>query len=380
MQSIPKIKKVELHKCFDQVVNLFGSQSADLVQAVVNATAGSATPMVYSPTRAVENQVQEIRRKVGVIADREGQFLFIRWVEELVEIRSIGASSHISEADLQTAATINLDDGSRIEYASSKIWTWVWDVDVDDNPDSIRLDVRCRTFPRQNIVPHYVLSNVQQAIASFKAKGNGPAMSLLSISLESTLRDALVEKGYTYLPPNIPTQDSFKKLKINVEPDVDGYKVRFNGPMPKSHVDFLSETDDPSSLELKIKRAVWNGDDILQISNASDLIDYWSSDHVAVAGQTKIGGLGAALDIARNREGIIDNSMFPTDLEKPILAIRNNLIHLSGEAMDREVFRTSSISLTLRQYIDDNEKVADALSYITELITELYSRNASRPL
>ena len=299
MNSFPKIKRIKLHACFDSIVNLYQSSKESLVHAAVRATVGSHNPTVYSTTTAVDNQVRVIRTKIGIVGGKEGQTLFVKWVEELHKELSATPIAGVTIDAFLDLIKIEQAEKNFIKYETDDIWNYTWDLEIDDEVGEVKLGIRGEGLINSEIVPDYVLCNIEQAIIAFKSGRNGAALSLLSISLESALRDALITKGYIY-QSHIPSQDSYKKEKIQVHKDTSGFKVIFPDPMPQSFSNFLSAPTGPTFKEYKIKRVNLNGTWVLQLSDIDDLKDYWSSDQINVAGQIRIGGLGTALNVARN--------------------------------------------------------------------------------
>lgn len=72
----------------------------------------------------------------------------------------------------------------------------------------------------------------------------------------------------------------------------------------------------------------------LQIKAPQPLHEHGSTSKVAAQAVKTVGGLGAALEIARNREGCVTPEDLAEDFDKVLQAVRNNLVHLSGEALN----------------------------------------------
>ncbi|HEY4785204.1 MAG TPA: hypothetical protein VIH57_04110 [Bacteroidales bacterium] len=379
MNSFPKIKKATLFTCFERIVELYLNNKPLLVQAAQRITVGTLNPIIYSSTEPVDRQLGIIRTKIGITSEKEGQTLFIKWVEELYEELIASPVAGVTWETFLPLVEIRFEDESVLSYTRNKVWEWSWKLKHEEDEDILRLRIRGRNLSKTEVVPNYVLNNVQQAIAAFDCSRHGACLSLLSISLESALRDSLIKKGYSYVP-NTPAQDSYTKLKMHIHKDSGGFKVTFPQAMPLNYSDYLNDSSDLSFKEVKIKRALWNGNWILQISSADDLLDYWSSDQINIPGQKKVEGLGTALKIARDDENIIDQAIFPTDFDKPIITVRNNLIHLSEEAMRQTVYTISSRTMTLKEYIDDKARVFDTICSVGGIIDDLYFKISSNSL
>lgn len=370
MNSFPKIQKAKLYTCFDNIVNIYSRSEQSLIDAASRATHNTSSSITYSATSTNQQKISAIKRKIGITGDKEGQTLFLGWIEELyieLETQSIAG---VNKDTFLPLVKIELDDKSIIIFNEHKLWNWNCELNIDGDSDTVQLNIRGNYLYKCEIVPEYILDNIQQAIIAFNDGRNGAALSLISISLEGALRDALVEKGYTY-QPHIPTQDSYKKEKIHIHKDTDYYKIKFPSLMPQLPIDYLNSSTNTYK-ECKIKRVKLNGNWVLQISLVDELLDFWSSDQINVTGQKKVSGLGAALDIARNDENIIDEGIFPLDLDKPIKSIRNNLIHLSGDAMEEDVYEMPSRTLKLKDYIENKERVFDTICSVSEIVNDLY--------
>ena len=113
---------------------------------------------------------------------------------------------------------------------------------------------------------------------------HGVALSLLSISLESALRDALVELGYNYASSG-PSSDVYEMSKVKFSKSGDAFKVEPLDPMPKSITEFLDDKDN-DSIEVNVKRSKNNkGKWHLKLtSGVDDIVDYISKDTIESAG------------------------------------------------------------------------------------------------
>lgn len=95
----------------------------------------------------------------------------------------------------------------------------------------------------------------------------------------------------------------------------------------------------------------------------------------------QISGLGAALDIGRNHLTIITPLDIPEDLDNPIKAVRNNLIHLSGTSMLEVVQQDSNgNNITLSDFLSNKNRVFDAICTIGSSINTIYNRIANGTL
>lgn len=375
MTSFPKIQKAKLFDCFDKITNLYSKDKQIIIDAAQRAAMNISTQIRHNTTSTVDQKINAIKTKIGVTGDKEGQTFFINLIEELYNDI---ASTSVTPNDFLEQIKIEFEDHSVIQFNSNKLWDCTFTLNIDDDQDFIKLKIRGATLHSSEIIPEYIFNNLQQSIIAFESGKNAAALSLLSISLEGALRDALVKKGYNY-QPGTPRNDVYKKEKIHIYKDPDGYKIKFPNAMPLPHSNFLS-TSTNLYLEYKIKRTQVNGNWILQLSEVDNLLDYFSQNQVVTQGQVNIEGLGTALDIARNTENIIDEGIFPLDFDKPIKAIRNNLIHLSGDAMEREVYTIGTRNLKLKEFINSKERVFDTICSISGIVDDLYYKISTNTL
>ncbi|MCC2347489.1 hypothetical protein P4H08_25235 [Bacillus cereus] len=224
------------------------------------------------------------------------------------------------------------------------------------------------------IVPKYILEYIGSAINCFKEGMNAVAVALVSIALEATLRDVLAKRGYTYHARGSST-DEFPFTKADFEVDGDSYKITFQDTMPKLPNDFLTSSGGDNKVEIEIKRKIKNenrSDFILK--GPQFLLDHLSINTPTRSGVKKVNGLGEALDIARNREGILTPDILPLDVDEVIQAVRNPLIHLSEATLDRRLdcYRNLSETFTLDDFLKSQDMVFDLIINVPNFINEQY--------
>lgn len=380
MQSFPILNNELILKCFDAILSLYSNDLIKLLEAAQKATVNDHRPIVVLPSE-IDKQIDVLKHRMLRTADRYGQSLLITWIEELYEelISSSGAIG-VSISVFLNTIVIPMNDGSTVSFTSDKKWVWSCDIEAEPDKMDIILGLRCKNYPSKEIVKDYVFHYVQQAIHAYKLNKPAVAMSLLSISLEGTLRDALEIKGYSYTP-GFPTEDAYEINDMHVSKLIDGYKVSFPSGMPQNHTDFLSAPDSASHEVVRIKRLLKNGKRYLEIRDADNLLDFWSSDRVATAGRIKIGGLGTAISIGRNQAGFLSAIDLPPDLDEVILAVRNNLIHLSGSAMNKFVAKDIyGNNISLDEFLKNKNRVFDAVYAIGNAVARIYEKIASSTL
>jgi len=380
MNSFPKITNDLIAACFFKLRTLYSNDLIKLLQAAQTATLGERSAFVIGPGDT-NQQIDVIETRIKRIADSYGQKLLIKIIECLYEDLQINGAIGVTNTDFLACSKIILQDGSQLQYKAVKKWHWVWNLEVDGNPGSVDLDIRTGNNTPGEIVPEYILQYIQQGVTAFKSGKPAVAMALMTIGLEGTLRDALETKGYSYRY-GTPSQDVYERVDMDIHKDPTGYKVTFPNSMPRVHGDYLSNPGDPNYKRVRIKRVKQpDGSFILEIKNTSDLLDYWSSDQIITTGIRQVSGLGAAINIGRNLLGIITPIDIPEDLDRPIQAVRNNLIHLSGNSMS-EVVQQDTIGndITLKEFLIDRNRVFDAVCTIGNSINMLYNRIADGTL
>jgi len=381
MNSFPTITTDLLVACFSQLHTLYSGDLIKLLEATQTATIGEPSPFTIVPGIDINNQISIIETKIKRTADSYGQKLLVKIIEYLYEDLQSNGAIGVTDNSFFEHTKITLPDGSEIQYKAIKKWHWVWKLQVDSNPGLVDLDIRTGNTIPGEIVPEYILQYIQQSVAAFKGGKHAVAMALMTIALEGTLRDALHTKGYTY-QYGAPSQDVYELKEINIHKDPSGYKVTFPNLMPQSHADYLSALGDPLYKTFRIKRVKKaNGNYILEIRGVTDLLDYWSSDQVTATGTRQVSGLGAALDIGRNHLGIITAIDMPEDLDQPIQSVRNNLIHLSGNSMTEIVQQDlDGNNISLKDFLQNKNRVFDAVCTIGDTINTIYNRIANQTL
>jgi hypothetical protein len=183
------------------------------------------------------------------------------------------------------------------------------------------------------------------------------ALALISITVEATLRDILATRGYSFVP-GASSADQYEWVDLQV--DVDS---------SSSH--FIVHT--PGTVAIPPSRFGFE-----LVIRSPELIDHWSSSTIAQAGQLTLSGLGTALNIARNRENIISPEDLTPDFDAVITAVRNNLIHLSGTALDTHLPDYDPLSpgrnYTLRDFLKSSEMVFDIVKNVPQFTNQQYLR------
>lgn len=367
--------------CFHKICTLLDSNKFQLIRIAERATNGDRIPFIgTSDISQVDSKMQELEERIKRTSDQLGQITLIKLIEELYDEIATNNIPGISSNDFLEKALLNIGNGI-ICYDVTKKWYWKWNLKVDQNERLISIAISKRFAVNSKVVPDYILQCVRQAINSFHDKTYTTSLSLITIALEGTLRDALISKGHSY-NRSANSNDVYELKDIHIYRDIDGYKIKFPDSMPLSYTDYLSNTGDPPFKIARIKRSIDNkGRPILVMKEINDIKDYWSSDIISQPAQFKIGGLGAALNVGRNRLNIFTAIDLPPDLDKPIQAVRNNLIHLSGDSLDEEVAEDYlGNKIKLKDFLSDKNRVFDTVCTIADTIDKIYNKISDNTL
>ena len=89
-----------------------------------------------------------------------------------------------------------------------------------------------------------------------------------------------------------------------------------------------------------------------------------------------VGGLGTALNKARNVEGFLTPTDLPSDLDSVIQPIRNNLVHLSGNAFNTRLpyldGHNGIPNFVLKNFVDDPLLVYDLIQSVSAFVEKMY--------
>lgn len=372
----PKIQRDVLIGVLNQITELYTNDAVKILEAAERATSQDLTPFVKN-SGVIEPQLIVLRNKCQRVTNNEGRDFLIKLIENLFEdLTNSGGAIGVTINDFLELISFTIDSSTKIHLGTDCIWILSWKLQISEDSGKIQISIRDKSLASPEVVPEYIIQYVQQAIVAFTGKKNLTSLSLISIALEGTLRDALDRKGYSYTY-GVPSRDIFDLIPAEIEATTDGFEIRLNGQTPRPHTDFLSEAGSTVPHPVRIKRLDKSGSWFLEIRDADYLKDFWSSDVILQPGQTNISGLGVALDIARNQENILTNAILPEDQDEVIQTVRNNLIHLSGAALTNNI---SSIGISLNDYASNESRVFDSLWSICETIDDLYGKIATGTL
>jgi len=286
------------------------------------------------------------------------------------------ANALIEKLQLQT----NRD--FKIRLTESVTWATVWNVELKTPQieDEIEIIVDVQKYNWGSIVPSYILEYLDSAITAYRRGMYSAALAFFSVIVEATLRDILATRGYSFLHGASST-DQFEWVDLQVDLDTSRthYLVQTPTNVALAPTDFMTSVNGqiPHSARIK-RRDRGNGNGFELIIRSPELVDHWSSSTISQRGQRTISGLGAALDIARNRENIISAEDLTPDFDTVITTVRNSLIHLSGEALDTHLPDFDSLTpgrnYTLRDFLKSPEMVFDIVTNVPQFANQQYLR------
>lgn len=373
MNSFPTISRNKLLETFDAIVGLYNSDKIKIIDSADLALASIPNPFSKN-TGPIAPQITTIRHKVRQIGGNYGRTVLILLIEAMYTDLIANGAIGVNNIDFCNAISISLKDNIKLKFSQQAHWNLVWELPIPQGEEIISIPLRKSGITQSDIIPDYIVQYVNQSINAYTNKNYLTALSLISIALEGTLRDALDTKGYTYTH-GAQTVDSYEIKNATISANQSGYNILFQDVMPRHHNDFLSEQNQTPPLQVRIKRVRKNNRWILEIRDSDYLKDFWSSDVISQTGQINISGLGTALRVARdiNEANILDVNILPTDIDDVIQQVRNNLIHLSGNAMTNMI---STINMSLADFASDQARVFDTIASICDAIDLLYSKIA----
>jgi hypothetical protein len=266
----------------------------------------------------------------------------------------------------------------RICLTDSLCWAVVWNAKLNTPriEEEFEISVEIHKQEWGQVVPIYVVEYLDSVICAYNRGMYAAALASLSIVVEATLRDILLTRGYTFQPGASPVDVyEWGQAKVDIDLANNCYIVSFPSNMPKQVSDFHTSTQGHTPLTVQIRRKVRrHGFDLLVRSNP--LVDHWSPDSISQPAQQTVGGLGIALDIARNRESVITEEDLTPDFDDVIQAVRNNLIHLSGDTLNTHLPAYDSLTpgreYTLRDFLSSPDMVFDLVFNVPQFVNEQY--------
>lgn len=297
----------------------------------------------------------------------------LKIIERLVTTTYDNSDSFILESLVPKVRFSTNDSATKIVFNEKKYFAAEWEVPVSsfgqDEYQKIQLDIF--DYQQNEIVPSYIVEYVKGAVMLYSQGLLKSSCALMTIAMEATLRDILATRGYSYVTgASSDDQYAFANADVEVNAERDKYTISFAGDNIKSITEYCTANLLTTSQKIRIRRKQYGRDGKFElgIRNCDNLIDYFSPNEVVSPGQKTISGLGAALDIARNREKIIEVTLLPQDMDIIFTGIRNNLIHLSGAGLSTAHVQDQN----LVEFVNDRNKVFDLISFVPQFINAKY--------
>jgi hypothetical protein len=377
-----RISGDSLKETYNQVRSAMSNNEHIIFQAMNTITLGRRKPFIPpSDVNEYNQKHREIEEILAYPVAGRGIETAMCLMEEIVlMVRPSGGVPGYSTHDLLDRMRFRTTTPRTSIFLTDELhWAVRWDTHTHtailEKPDKVFLDIYSNDMGE--IVPSYLAKYVDYAILAYQEKINIVALALLSITIEATLRDVLANKGYSFDRGGSP-MDIYGFARAEVGVSGNAYTLTFREPMPLSPTDFLS-AHGGNSIEIEIRRNInanRNRVDLL-VRDPRNLIDYWSTNIVVQSATRRVNGLGEALNIARNVERFINPRVLLEDFDEVISVIRNNLVHLSGDALNTPLpmfnYRSPTNTFTLQNFLEDDELVYDFVTNVPRFISGQYN-------
>jgi len=369
-----------LVRTLDTVLELLGSSQHILFAAMDRLTATTSAHVV-APTDPAEfgKKRNEIARILQSPMMLRGLELALQLFEEVYRnVDEQGGVPGYRPQDLLDRLRIETDQPDEIISLSTDMrWIVEWPVrSLADGPET-RMSCEWFARPWGAVVPPYIVNYLSSAATARRQKRNDAAVALLSIAAEATLRDVLSSHGYSFTHGAVSKDVyAYSHAQVTADTATGTYIVKFHDTMPLGVTEFSDSFAD-GPVEIKLKRVLKNmsGTRIdLNIVAPNPLYQHWTTETVERPGEPTVGGLGAALDIARNELSCVTAEDLALDFDEVLQAVRNNLVHLSGAAPDTPLphFNFIKTGFTLRDFLATDLLVQDFVAAISRFVTAQY--------
>ncbi len=382
MKLLFRLPPDQLTEAYSRLRSLFRNNEMVLFNSMQNvaATNGLNFSSPTSPSE-YEQKHREIMSKLrrGRIRGRDTAILLMEEILEHIQVQG-GVRGISNEAVLEKLYFETADDGVFMRLNEGSYWSAEWEVSLDyrqaRGKDTVEVDIHHKD--EGEITPTYVVEYISSGMYNYSKGMYATSVALLTIAVEATLRDVLSHHNYSY-NPRASSVDVYSYTNAKLKVTDDGYLIEYPEPMPKATSDFLTSTGGVESIDLRVRRLIkprTNGDrtDIYMLVPEC-VVDHLSTDVLSTPAERAVNGLGAAFRIVRDSENLITAEDLPLDFEEVLTVVRNNLIHLSGEALETPLnAMDASGSFTLSNFLEDGEIVFDFIMTIPEFINGMYRR------
>lgn len=369
-----------LEQTLDAVLNLLGGSQHLLFDAMARMTNGTPSQFV-APTDPAEfgRKRTEIARIFQSPMLLRGLEIALQLFEEVYrDVDAQGGVPGYRPQDLLDLLRIETEQPEEtISLSTDMRWIVEWPVRLPNGGPETRMSCEWFARPWGIVVPPYVVNYLSSAATARRQKRNDAAVALLSIAAEATLRDVLSSHGYSFTHGAVSKDVyAYSHAQVIADAVAGTYIVKFHDAMPLGVADFSSSFAG-APVEIKLKRVLKNmsGTRIdINIVAPNPLHEHWTSATVEKTGVPTIGGLGAALDIARNQVACVTAEDLALDFDEVLEAVRNNLVHLSGTALDTPLSRFDFLKsgFALRDFLLDDRLVQDFVAAISRFVTGQY--------
>jgi hypothetical protein len=323
------------------------------------------------------HEVEQSLNRYQALLDRQG--LFFELMEE-IHSQLIANGQGIHAERLRNLVILEINKDFKIRLSEDCAWLVEWNVIVDDEGILESRDVFAVTYNSiwEYVVPWTVVQYLNSGILLYKQKLYATALALMSIAVEATLRDVLSTYGYSFVSGAYKV-DIYGYSQAQVNVSGTKYTLTFLDPMPRGPNDLSVSAGGVLPVDIKIRREINSAKkriDLL-IKAPLFLIDHLSGNQVVQPAQTNsINGLGEALKIARDIEKVITPLDLPPDVDEVLLAVRNNLIHLSNDSLDVGLPKFAVLSptgrFTVKNFISKPNLVFDLVTDIPRFVNDQY--------
>lgn len=332
-------------------------------------------------TSEYEQKHAEIESRLSKGKVRGRQTAFSLMEEIFDHVSRQGGVRGISNDDIVNCLYVETsDENVRLRLRQHKHWAAEWTVKLNYKGanESRPIGVNIHNNTLGEITPLYVIEYINSAIYNYYKGMYATSIALLAIAVEATLRDILVFLNYSY-SPRASSVDVYPYTTAKLKVEGTGYLLTFDNPMPKGVSDFLTSSGGATEVEVSLRR-------LIKLRNSGDrtdmymlvpeaIIDHLSLNVPSAHAERSVSGLGAALRIVRHVESLVTLVELPLDFEEVLTVVRNNLIHLSGEAMESPLtMMDPSGDFKLKDFLDDDEAVFDFITSIPDFINGQYMK------
>jgi len=364
MELLFRPRQESILKVFEEIVKVYRGNEYYLFNVIKEIDPEFSTPNTPTDFSAAFDTYKSSLRFSNII----GLERLVKIIGGLINCTYDEYDSFILENLLPKLRFATDDSETLIVVNDKKYFAAEWSVPVksfgQDEQQIIHLDLF--DYTQADIVPIYIVEYVKSSVLLYSQGLLKGACALMTIAMETTLRDILAQKGYTYVAKSSSDdQYSFTEFIVDVNSEKDMYTLT----IPQNEVKSISEycmgnISTKKIARIRRKKYGNKGKFELIIRDCDDFIEYFSSGKIETPAQKTISGLGAALNIARNQENIINVALLPKDMDEIFVGIRNNLIHLSGAGLSAAQVQDQKVD----EFVNDRNKVFDLISFVPQFI------------